>query len=79
MFESRSDCENQRNAVANPSTENNPEACGKKCNETANCNSFAFCNQAENIFNCYLKDKSLNGDVEINNPSRCTSYKKIGK
>ena len=70
---------NQRNAVANPSTENNPEACGKKCDETANFNSFAFCNQAENILNCYLKDKSLNRDVEINNPSRCTSYKKIGK
>lgn len=75
---------NQGNGVAKPSTENAPFACSLKCDEAINehgkkCNSFRFCNEADNRVNCYLMDKPLNGDVEINNSSKCASYKKLGK
>ena len=73
------------NPVANPSTEHSPAACGEKCDETANCNSFAFCREAEHAVNCYMKDKPLTVHDEINieeaydKHSKCASYKKIGK
>ena len=75
---------NQGNAVADPSTEKAPSDCAVKCDEALSvhgkkCNSFAFCNGADNSVNCYLKDRALNEDVEINNSSRCVSYKKLRK
>ena len=60
--------------------ENNPITCGRRCDETDNCNSFAFCFVAKGIISCYLKDKILNGDEETKDePSNCASYRKIGK
>ena len=69
---------NQGNDVGKASVEDSPKACGKTCEGTVNCNSFAFCNEPEGFTNCYPKDKILNDNEELKPPSNCASYKKIG-
>ena len=47
--------------------------CETKCEETAGCLSFSYCNAEKN---CHLKDKRLTGsEPQTSNPNCFSSYK----
>ena len=66
--------DDEGNDVGPPNTKEieSLDECKKVCDESIECNSFAFCVDAEDT--CILKDKILKGSEPSSYNDRCTTY-----